>query len=88
MVLGVTPNVTPEVILPLNPPFVFLCKMILIIPLFPSGLYFADGLVINSTCLIEAEGICCNNWVASMFVGFPSINTRTFELPLKLNSFV
>ena len=58
------------------------------IPLFPSGLYFEEGLVINSTCFIDAEGICCNNCPASIFVGFPSIKTLTLLFPRKLNSFV
>ena len=58
--LGVLPKVTPLLILPLNPSLLFLFKTILIIPLIPSGLYFADGLVINSICLMEADGICCN----------------------------
>ncbi|MNE29999.1 hypothetical protein D3C80_1234960 [compost metagenome] len=60
-VFGVSPNVTPLFILPLKPILAFLFKTIFIIPLIPSGLYLADGLVINSICLIEVEGICCNN---------------------------
>ncbi|WP_242653607.1 hypothetical protein [Flavobacterium psychrophilum] len=42
----------------------------------PSGLYFAEGFVMSSICLIDEDGICCNNCVALIFVGLPS--TRTF----------
>jgi hypothetical protein len=43
--------------LPLRPILLFLFNTILIIPLIPSGLYFAEGFVINSICLIDDEGI-------------------------------
>ncbi len=46
---------------PLKPILAFLLSTILMIPLIPSGLYFAEGFVINSTLLIEVDGICCNN---------------------------
>jgi hypothetical protein len=42
--------------LPLRPILLFLFNTILIIPLIPSGLYFAEGFVINSICLIDDEG--------------------------------
>ncbi len=74
--------------LPLKPILLFLFSTILIIPLMPSGLYLAEGLVISSICLIEEEGICCNNWAASILVGFPSIRIFTFEFPLKLIALV
>ena len=76
--------VTPKLILPLKPMLVFLCRMILIIPLIPSGLYFAEGLVINSICLMDVEGICFNNWATGTLLNLPSTITRTFSLPLKL----
>ena len=59
--LGVFPKVIPEFMLPLYPELLFLFKITLIIPDIPSGLYFAEGLVINSICFIDDEGICCNN---------------------------
>src|SRR6187431_2562537 len=85
---GVSPMVTPVLTLPLKPIFAFLFKTILMIPLIPSGLYLADGLVINSICLIEVAGICCNNWDALTVVGLPSTNTLTLELPLRLTALV
>ena len=88
LVFGVIPKVTPVFNEPLKPSCEFLCKIILMIPLIPSGLYFAEGFVINSICLIEAEGICCNNCSTETFEGFPSISTRTLLFPLMLISFV
>ena len=75
---------SPIFIFPLNPIFVFLCSTILIIPLIPSGLYLADGLVINSMLLIEEDGICFSNCSAGMFDNLPSTITLTFWLPRKL----
>ena len=34
------------------------------------------------------SGVCCNNCSTETFDGFPSIKTRTFELPLMLISLV
>ena len=71
------------VMFPLNPSLVLFTSTMFIIPLFPSGLYLADGLVISSMFLIAFDGICCSSCSVGMFVGFPSINTRTFVFPLK-----
>ena len=57
-------------------------------PLMPSGLYFAEGFVISSICFMDDDGICCNNWVASIFDGFPSIRILTLVFPLRLISLV
>ena len=65
---------------------VFLCKIILISPLIPSGLYLAEGFVINSIDLIAVEGICFNNCAVGIFDSFPSTMTLTFEFPLRLIS--
>ena len=56
----------------------------LMMPLMPSGLYLAEGLVINSTFLIAVEGICCKSTAAGTLLGLPSIKIRTFSLPRKL----
>ena len=58
------------------------------IPLIPSGLYLAEGLVINSICLIDAEGICCNNCSMETLEGLPSTKTRTLLFPRMLISLV
>ena len=63
---------------------VFFFKRMFIIPLIPSGLYFADGFVINSPLFTVEEGSCFNICAVDKFDGFPSINTRTFSFPLKL----
>ena len=47
----------------------------LMIPLIPSGLYFADGLVISSIAFIADDG---------MLDSFPSTMTGTFSLPRRL----
>ena len=49
---------TPVLMLPLKPSIVFLYNTILINPLIPSGLYFAEGFVISSIDLMAVEGIC------------------------------
>ncbi len=72
--------------LPLKPTIVFLCSMMFIIPLMPSGLYFAEGLVINSIDFIAVEGICFNNCAVGMLDNLPSTMTRTFWFPRKLIS--
>ena len=50
----------------------------------PSGLYLADGLVINSILLIEDDGICLSNCSAGILDNLPSTITLTFWLPRKL----
>jgi len=56
----------------------------LMIPLIPSGLYFADGLVISSIAFIADDGICLSNCAAGMLDSFPSTMTGTFSLPRRL----
>ena len=51
------------------------------IPLMPSGLYFAEGFVMSSICLMDEDGICFSNCATGMFESFPSTITRTFSLP-------
>jgi hypothetical protein len=69
---------------PLKPIVVFFFRIILITPLIPSGLYFAEGFVIRSKLFTEEEGICFNNFEGDKFDGFPSIKTRTLLFPFKL----
>ena len=73
--------VTPVSIFPLKPSLAFLCNTILMIPLIPSGLYLAEGLVINSIVFIEVDGICFRSCAGSILVGLPSIRIRTLEFP-------
>ena len=55
-------------------------------PALPSGLYFADGLVIISTDSMFSAGICSSTWPRFSSVspeGLPLIHISTFELFLK-----
>ena len=66
---------------PLKPIFAFLCKTILMIPLIPSGLYLAEGLVISSMDFMDVDGICFSNWATGTLDNFPSTMTLTLEFP-------
>ena len=56
------------------------------IPAFPSGSYFAEGAVINSTLSKAFAGNWAKSALASPCVGFPFIKTVNSLLPLILIS--
>ena len=59
--------------LPFNPTLLFFFKTIFMIPAIPSGLYFAEGFVINSIDSIIEEGKVSNKSEELNNDGLPSI---------------
>ena len=73
--------------LPLVPCSLFFFSTILIIPLMPSGSYFAEGLVITSTDSMALAGMPESTPALPaplIPLGLPSIKMVTFPLPRKL----
>ena len=79
-----------------KPPLTFTCAKVPVIapflvitfkiPPFPSGSYFAEGAVINSTLSKAFAGNCAKIALASPCVGFPFIKIVKPLLPLTLIS--